>query len=61
MEEIKLASNQTGLRVLINGKPEVRQIHENDFGVWAAALDIVLTEHIQNYYKYKSRGRPKAK
>ena len=43
MEEIKLASNQTGLRVLINGKPEVRQIHEDDFGVWAAALDIVLT------------------
>ncbi len=61
MEEIKLASNQTGLRVLINGKPEVRQIHENDFGVWASALDIVLTEHIQNYYKHKSRGRPKAK
>ena len=61
MQEIKIASNKTGLKILINEYPNVDQLHDDDFRVWAAALDLILTEHVQSYYKYKSRDRPKSK
>ena len=61
MQEIKLESNKTGLKTLINEYPNVDLLHEDDFRVWASALDLILTDHVQNYYKYKSRDRPKAK
>ena len=64
MQEIKIAGNKTGLRVLrvlIDEPPDVRQLHDDDFNVWASALDLTLSEHIQNYYKYKSRDKPKVK
>ena len=61
MQEIKIASNKTGLTTLINEYPSVDQLHDDDFRVWASALDLILTEHVQNYNKYKSRDRPKKK
>ena len=61
MQEIKLESNKTGLKTLINEYPNVGLLHEDEFRVWASALDLILTDHVQNYYKYKSRDRPKTK
>ena len=61
MQEIKISGNKTGLRVLIDEPPDVRQLYNDDFNVWASALDLTLSEHIQNYYKYKSRDKPKSK
>ena len=61
MQEIKITGNKSGLRVLIDEPPDVGQLHDDDFNVWASALDLTLSEHIQNYYKYKSRDKPKAK
>lgn len=61
MQEIKIAGNKTGLQVLIDEPPDVGLLHNDDFNVWASALDLTLSEHIQNYYKYKSRDRPKSK
>lgn len=59
MQEIKIVGNKTGLRVLIDEPPDIRQLHDDDFRVWASALDLILTEHVQNYYKYKSRDKSK--
>lgn len=61
MQEIKIAGNKTGLQVLIDEPPDVGLLHNDDFNVWASALDLTLSEHIQNYYKYKSRDKPKGK
>ena len=61
MQEIKIAGNKTGLQVLIDEPPDVGLLHNDDFNVRASALDLTLSEHIQNYYKYKSRDKPKAK
>lgn len=61
MQEIKITGNKSGLRVLVDEPPDVRRLHDDDFNVWASALDLTLSEHIQNYYKYKSRDKPKAK
>ena len=61
MQEIKITGNKSGLRVLIDEPPDVGQLHDDDFNVWASALDLILSEHIQNYYKYKSRDKPKSK
>ena len=61
MQEIKLVSNKTGLTVLIDEFPKVEQLHDDDFRVWTSALDLILTEHVQNYHKYKTRDRPKSK
>lgn len=61
MQEIKIAGNKTGLQVLIDEPPDVGLLHNDDFNVWASALDLTLSEHIQNYYKYKSRDKPQVK
>ena len=61
MQEIKIAGNKTGLQVLIDEPPDVGLLHNDDFNVWASALDLTLSEHKQNYYKYKSRDKPKVK
>ncbi len=61
MQEIKIPSNKTGLVLLVDDIPDVGQLHDDDFNVWASALDLTLSEHIQNYYKYKSRDKPKSK
>ena len=61
MQEIRITGNKTRLRVLIDEPPDVRQLHDDDFNVWASALDLTLSEHIQNYYKYKSRDKPQVK
>ena len=61
MQEIKIPSNKTGLVLLVDDIPNVGQLHDDDFNVWASALDLTLSEHIQNYYKYKSRDKPKVK
>ena len=61
MQEIKIPSNKTGLVLLVDDIPDVGQLHDDDFNVWASALDLTLSEHIQNYYKYKSRDKPKVK
>ena len=61
MQEIRIQSNKTGLMLLVDETPNVRLLHDDDFNVWASALDLTLSEHIQNYYKYKSRDRPKSK
>ena len=57
MQEIKVKDNPSGLRVLIDEPPDVSQLHDDDFRVWASALDLTLSEHIQNYYKYKYKSR----
>ena len=49
MQEIKVKDNPSGLRVLIDEPPDVSQLHDDDFRVWASALDLTLSEHIQNY------------
>ena len=61
MQEIKITGNKTRLRVLVDGTPNIVLLHDDDFSVWATSLDLLLSEHIQNYYKYKSRDRPKGK
>ena len=33
MQEIKIAGNKTGLRVLIDEPPDVGQLHDEDFNV----------------------------
>ena len=61
MQEIKIPSNKTGLVLLVDDTPDVGLLHDDDFRVWASVLDLILTEHVQSYYKYKSRDKPKNK
>ena len=61
MQEIKITGNKSGLRVLVDEPLDVGLLHNDDFNVWASALDLTLSEHRQNYYKYKSRDKLKVK
>ena len=44
MQEIKITGNKMGLRVLIDEPPDVGQLHDDDFNVWASALDLTLSD-----------------
>ena len=59
MEELQVSSNKTGLKVFINGIPDLNEIQEDDFRVWSVVLERVLTEHFDNYLKRKARDRPR--
>lgn len=61
LQEIQLPSNKTGIKVFINGVPDVSQVHSDNMKIWATVLDKVLSEHIDNYHKRRARDRPEKK
>ena len=60
MEEISV-ENKLGLKVQINGVPDLSQVPEADFNFWMRALEPVFAEHFKNYHKRKGRREGKDK
>lgn len=59
MQVIELKRNPAGLKIYINGKPNLRQAPEEALGIAVAALEPVLSEHYAQYIRRKARDRPK--
>lgn len=59
MQVIELKNNPTGLKVYVNGKPDLHKAPEEALGIAIAALEPVLSEHYDQYIRRKARDRPK--
>lgn len=59
MQIIELKSNPSGLKVYVNGKPDLHKTPEEALGIVIAALEPVLSEHYDQYIRRKVRDRPK--
>lgn len=59
MQIIELKSNPSGLKVYVNGKPDLHKAPEEALGIAIAALEPVLSEHYDQYIRRKARDRPK--
>ena len=60
MEEISV-ENALGLKVFIDGVPDISQMPETEFGFWISALEPIFEEHYENYHKRKGRREGKDK
>ena len=60
MEEFTV-ENEAGLKVVINGVPDLSQMPETEFGFWIRVLEPIFEEHFEKYSKRKSRREGKQK
>lgn len=57
MEEIVLKNNKTGLKVFINGVPKLENIHKDDLAPMVVKLEMLVSEHFENYQKRKKYNK----
>ena len=60
MEEI-VVENEAGLKVAINGVPDLSQMPETEFGFWIRVLEPIFEEYFETYHKRKARREGKQK
>lgn len=53
MQEIMVKGNNTGLRVFIDGEPDLRSM-PNELDIIANVLEMVISKQHENYVKRKS-------
>lgn len=54
MQEIRLRSNTSGLRIFVNGAPEIKNIESAQLDVIVKALE----KQIDDYFKSKRKDNP---
>lgn len=59
MQVVELKRNPTGLKIYVNGKPNLHKVPEEALGIASAALEPVLSKHYDQYIRRKARDRPK--
>lgn len=57
MEEVKIKDNETGLRVYINGLPNIRLMAIEEFNLLISGLEIQMSSYFSK--KQKARRYPK--
>ena len=57
MEEIKLKNNETGLKVYINGLPNITLMAVEELNLLISGLEVQMTNYLNR--KHKHRQHPK--
>ena len=55
MQEINVKGNETGLRVFIDGEPNLLSMPEEEINILATVLEMVISKQYENYTKRKDR------
>ena len=53
MKEIAVKNNELGLKIMINGEPDLKEMDEGDFTVLASVLELIVSRQYENYVKRK--------
>lgn len=60
MQEIMVKGNNTGLRVFIDGEPDLRSMTD-ELEIIATVLEMVISKQYENYVKRKSQPAQRKK
>lgn len=61
MQEINVKGNETGLRVFIDGEPNLLSMPEEEINILATVLEMVISKQYENYTKRKDRDERRNK
>lgn len=61
MQEINVKGNETGLRVFIDGEPNLLSMPEEKINILATVLEMVISKQYENYTKRKDRDERRKK
>ena len=61
MQEVTVVHNPKGLRVLIDGEPDLSSKPADEVDILAAILEATINQQYENYIKRKKRDKPKNK
>ena len=59
MKEITVRGNELGLKILIDGEPDLRELPDDDLTVLATVLEVIIERRYTNYIKRKGEGKKK--
>jgi hypothetical protein len=59
LTEITVKGNTLGLKVFIDGEPELKDLPDDDLTVLATALEIIIERRYVTYTKRKGEGKKK--
>ena len=53
LKEICAKTNPLGLRVFVNGEPQLSQMEATEFSLMASTLELAISQEFDNYMKRK--------
>jgi hypothetical protein len=57
LKEICAKANQLGLRIFVNGEPQLSQMEATEFSLMASTLELAISQEFDDYMKRKgNRG-----
>lgn len=59
MKEITVRGNDTGLKVFVDGEPNLNELEDADLTVLATVLEVIIERQFENYTKRKGEGKKK--
>ena len=59
MKEITVRGNELGLKIFIDGEPDLRELPDDDLTVLATVLEVIIERRYTNYIKRKGEGKKK--
>jgi hypothetical protein len=59
LKEITVRENELGLKIFIDGEPDLRELPDDDLTVLATVLEVIIERRYANYIKRKGEGKKK--
>ena len=59
MQEITVRDNELGLKVFIDGEPNLRELPEDELTVLVTVLEVIIERRYMSYIKRKGEGKKK--
>lgn len=59
MKEITVRENELGLKVFIDGEPDLRELPDKELTVIATVLEVIIERRYTSYIKRKGEGKKK--
>ena len=57
MQEITVRNNELGLKVFIDGEPNLRELPDDELTVLATVLEVIIERRYTSYIKRKGEGK----
>ena len=54
-----MRGNDTGLKVFVDGEPNLNELEDADLTVLATVLEVIIERQFENYTKRKGEGKKK--
>ena len=59
MKEITARENELGLKVFIDGEPDLKELPDDELTVLATVLEVIIERRYTTYIKRKGEGKKK--